>query len=89
MLLDAHREAGLDAIGQVDLDVRQNAHQSLRELGPMAFSVLRALASRLERDGRLVGPLPSTFLLPDDDELHGRSDETVERPPRAGLRAVA
>jgi glucosyl-3-phosphoglycerate synthase len=89
MLLDAHREAGLDAIGQVDLDVRQNAHQSLRELGPMAFSVLRALASRLERDGRLNGPLPTTFLLPVEDELRGRADETVERPPLAKLRAVA
>ena len=89
LLLDAHREAGLDAIAQVDLDVRQNAHQPLRELAPMAFSVLRALASRLERDGRLTGPLPSTFLSPGDDELRALSADSVERPPMATLRAAA
>jgi glucosyl-3-phosphoglycerate synthase len=89
LLLDAHREAGLDAIAQVDLDVRQNAHQPLRDLGPMAFSVLRALASRLERDGRLAGPLPSTFLAPGEDELCALGAEAVERPPMAKLRAAA
>ncbi len=89
LLLDAHREAGLDAIAQVDLDVRQNAHQSLRELAPMAFSVLRALASRLERDGRLSGPLPSTLLSPGQDELRVLAAESVERPPVVKLRAAA
>jgi glucosyl-3-phosphoglycerate synthase len=89
LLLDAHREAGLDAIAQVDLDVRQNAHQPLRELGPMAFSVLRALASRLRRDGRLEGPLPTTFMSPADDELSVLAADQVERPPLASLRAAA
>lgn len=89
LLLDAHREAGLDAIAQVDLDVRQNAHQPLRDLGPMAFSVLRALASRLEDEGRLVGPLPSGFLAPGAGELRGLGTEPVERPPLAKLRAAA
>ena len=41
LLLDAYRELGLDAIAQVDLEVRQNAHQPLRDLGPMAYSVLQ------------------------------------------------
>jgi glucosyl-3-phosphoglycerate synthase len=89
LLLDAHREAGLDALAQVDLDVRQNAHQPLRELAPMAFSVLRALASRLERDGRLEGPLPSTFLWPGEDELRVLAADSVQRPPLATLRAAA
>ena len=61
LLLDAYSPAGLDAIAQVDLEVRQNAHQSLRDLGPMAYAVLRAVAERLEREGRLRGPLPATF----------------------------
>ena len=56
------REVGLDGIAQVDLDVRQNAHQPLRDLGPMAYAVLQAVASRLEREGRLRGPLPASFL---------------------------
>jgi len=88
LLLDAHRDVGLDAIAQVDLDVRQNAHQPLRELGPMAFSVLRALASRLQRDGRLTGPLPSAFLFAGDDELSTLAEQ-VERPPLATMRAAA
>ena len=89
LLIDAYREAGLEAIAQVDLDVRQNAHQSLRDLGPMAFSVLRALASRLEREGRLQGPLPSSFLIPGEAELGPAPADAVERPPLASLRAAA
>ena len=89
LLLDAYRAVGLDGIAQVDLDVRQNAHQSLRDLGPMAFAVLRALASRLERDGRLNGPLPTTFVVPGADELPAVGGEPVERPPLVTLRAAA
>jgi glucosyl-3-phosphoglycerate synthase len=89
LLLDAHREVGLDAIAQVDLDLRQNAHQPLRDLGPMAFSVLRALATRLEREGRLAGPLPATFFGRGEDDPYARAADPVERPPLAKLRAAA
>lgn len=57
LLLDAYALAGLGALAQVDLDVRQNAHQPLRELGAMASAVLQAVAVRLERQGRLRGPI--------------------------------
>jgi glucosyl-3-phosphoglycerate synthase len=73
LLLDAYATAGLDALAQVDLDVRQNDHQSLRDLGPMAFAVLEAVATRLEREGRLRG--------------HHRT--VVERPSLMTLRAAA
>ncbi len=89
LLLDAYAAVGLGALAQVDLDVRQNDHQSLRDLGQMAFAVLAAVASRLEREGRLRGPLPSTFLAPGDGDLHGRAAVAVERPPLAALRAAA
>jgi len=79
LLLDAHREVGLDALAQVDLAVRQNAHQPLQDLEPMAFSVLHAIASRLERDGRLQGPLPG----------RDGAASVVERPPLASLRVAA
>jgi glucosyl-3-phosphoglycerate synthase len=46
MLIDAYELAGIDAIAQVDLDVRQNRHQPLSELGPMATAVLGAVAER-------------------------------------------
>ncbi|MBV8988926.1 MAG: glucosyl-3-phosphoglycerate synthase [Solirubrobacterales bacterium] len=89
LLLDAYRLAGLDQLAQVDLDVRQNAHQPLRELGPMAYAVLLAVATRLEREGRLRGPLPSTFLGPGAEEPPPLGPKPVERPPLADLRAVA
>ena len=89
LLLDAYRAVGLEGIAQVDLDVRQNAHQPLRDLSPMAFAVLRALASRLQREGRLAGPLPSTFLVPGEDELPAFGGEAIERPPLETLRAAA
>jgi hypothetical protein len=58
----------------VDLDERQNRHQPLSELGPMAAAVISAVAERLEREGRL-----------DFAPAHG----IVERPPMASLRAAA
>ncbi|HUE25292.1 MAG TPA: glucosyl-3-phosphoglycerate synthase [Solirubrobacteraceae bacterium] len=89
LLLDAYREVGLDAIAQVDLEVRQNAHQPLRDLGPMAYSVLHAVALRLEREGRLRGPLPAGFISPGDAGAKPPAVEPVERPPIARLRAAA
>jgi glucosyl-3-phosphoglycerate synthase len=46
MLIDAYELAGLDAIAEVDLDERQNRHQPLSELGPMATAVMRAVLDR-------------------------------------------
>jgi glucosyl-3-phosphoglycerate synthase len=74
LLLDAYRDAGLGALAQVDLDVRQNAHQRLRDLGPMADAVLQAVATRLQREGR-VHPQVALGVL--------------ERPPMRTLRAAA
>jgi glucosyl-3-phosphoglycerate synthase len=97
LLLDAYRAVGLDGIAQVDLDVRQNAHQPLRDLGPMAYEVLHAVATRLEREDRLHGPLPWNFTLPGSPGvagLDGEGPETLnlqapERPPLVSLRAAA
>ena len=74
MLLDVHRLAGAEAIAQVDLELRQNAHQPLSALSAMASSVLEGAASRLAQEGRLVG-LPEASL--------------DERPPLASLRMAA
>ncbi len=46
MLIDCWRLCGLDALAQVDLGVRQNRHQPLRELSAMAYAVLVAAQSR-------------------------------------------
>ena len=89
LLIDAYSVAGLDAIAQVDLEVRQNAHQPLRDLGPMAYAVLQAVAVRLEREGRLRGPLPATFSTIGTDVPPVAMVEPLERPPLRSLRAAA
>ncbi len=86
LLIDAYTAAGLESIAQVDLETRQNAHQPLRDLGPMAYAVLQAVAARLEREGRLRGPLPAAFTALDEDVAIA---EPVERPPLRSLRAAA
>jgi glucosyl-3-phosphoglycerate synthase len=52
-LIDAYRAVGLGGLAQVDLDVRQNRHQPLSALGPMAHAVTAAVAARLAAEGRL------------------------------------
>ena len=81
LLIDAYRERGLDAIAQVDLDTRQNDHQQLADLGPMAFAVLRAVSSRLERDGRLADVGPESFLAAHGTGLEELNIGHLERPP--------
>ncbi len=87
MLLHA-REAlgGTDGMAQVDLDVRRNAHQSLHELGPMAYSVLRVILERLRAEGRVADERWPPFQTADGRLIEV---ELVERPPLAGLPAPA
>jgi glucosyl-3-phosphoglycerate synthase len=57
LLIDAWRIVGLAGLAQVDLDVRQNRHRTLEELGPMADAVLGAVADGItiqDTQGRLV-----------------------------------
>ena len=89
LLLDAYGAVGIRGLAQVDLDLRQNAHQPLHDLGPMAFAVLHAVASRVERDGRLRGPLPETFLARGENGLEASTSSSFERPPLATLPSAA
>jgi glucosyl-3-phosphoglycerate synthase len=89
LLIDAYSTLGLDAIAQVDLDVRQNDHQSLRDLGPMAYAVLQAVAARLQREGRLNGPLATAFSAAGDGGSQTVASDPVERPPLRSLREAA
>jgi glucosyl-3-phosphoglycerate synthase len=87
LLIDVYKDVGLDAMAHVDLDVRQNRHQPLGKLGPMAYAVLAAAKARLEREERQVpvdgGPL---YQFEQGAMVH-RDVTTVERPPMAQLRA--
>lgn len=82
LLIDAWREAGLDALAQVDLESRQNRHQPLADLGPMAAAVLAAVTRRLERDGRLEPGQDDGFLAPvAGGGFAERGAALLERPP--------
>jgi glucosyl-3-phosphoglycerate synthase len=74
LLIDAWAAVGIGALAQVDLVVRQNQHQPLEDLAPMASDVLAAVTTRLERDGRLLPGAEPTPL--------------VERPPMASVTLV-
>ena len=84
MLIDAWRIAGLDALAQVDLGVRQNRHQPLRELSAMAYAVLVAASTRLLgeefADAHACGSL-SLPPLPGERQMETRRVPIEERPP--------
>jgi len=82
MLLDVLEQVGLDGMAQADLDTHLNSHQPLLDLGPMAYAVLKVLATRLEREGRLL-ELDAAPLL-----LDGRAFDAplAERPPMVSAR---
>ena len=52
-LIDTFELEGLDAIAQVALGTRQNAHKSLRDLTMMSYAILFAVEKRIGRRGRL------------------------------------
>ena len=88
-LIDAWKEVGLRGMAQVDLDVRQNRHQELRDLGPMAYAVLRGVVDRLEREGRLTVEQRDAYLTPGPGGLEERAVAICERPPIVSLAAGA
>jgi glucosyl-3-phosphoglycerate synthase len=85
LLIDAWRKVGLGAIGQVDLDVRQNRHQPLHDLSPMATAVARAILIRLRREGRLNGEIAKTLYAPTSNGEDIQSADIDERPPAATI----
>jgi glycosyltransferase involved in cell wall biosynthesis len=99
MLIDAWRIAGLDGLAQVDLGVRQNRHQSLRELSAMAYAVLVAAQTRFLGAEFADQYACGSIVLPPadgarDGDGHGeaamesRSVTVDERPPLAQFLAA-
>ena len=86
-LIDIAERAGLDGLGQVDLERRVHRNQELEGLSRMSFVILQAVMKRLEerRKARLFAELGSTMKLPRSG--HGRLSLEVieladqERPP--------
>jgi glucosyl-3-phosphoglycerate synthase len=85
LLIDALRHAGLDALAQVDLGTRRNAHQSLHALSAMAYAVLVAAERRIH--GAVTpGPLARPTA---GGQLTLAEVAVAERPPLRELRAAA
>jgi glucosyl-3-phosphoglycerate synthase len=95
MLIDAWRLAGLDGLAQVDLGVRQNRHQPLRELSAMAYAVLLAAQMRFLgtdfADAHACGSI-SLPAIEAREAMETRAVTVEERPPLhtlAGRRELA
>jgi len=101
LLIDTLAEAGLAAMAQVDLGVRQNRHQGLWDLAKMSSVVLHALSLRvpaLERQPPADAPglwalrQPEIYLhavaTEDGLRLDEHLTEVLERPPLARAAAV-
>ncbi|HEX3909624.1 MAG TPA: glucosyl-3-phosphoglycerate synthase [Solirubrobacteraceae bacterium] len=91
MLIDAWRLVGLDGLAQVDLGVRQNRHQSLRELSAMAYAVLVAAQSRFLGADFADAHACGSIALPDAEGgtlLQTRRVTIEERPPLIELDGI-
>jgi glucosyl-3-phosphoglycerate synthase len=85
LLIDALRRVGLDALAQVDLGTRRNAHQSLHALSAMAYAVLVAAERRIH-GAAAPGPLARPTA---DGALTLAQVAVDERPPLRELRGGA
>ncbi len=56
-LIDVYDGWGIEAFAQTDLDKRVHRHQSTRDLGKMAFGILRTFLKRLKTKG-IVADMP-------------------------------
>ncbi|MBJ7348191.1 MAG: hypothetical protein JHC87_06440 [Thermoleophilaceae bacterium] len=87
MLIDMYRQFGLDALAQSDLGERVNTHQSLADLGAMAFTVMRTIASR--SGFASIATAADQYLGYREGALDRRASEMVERPPQLALPGQA
>jgi len=79
LLIDLVANFGLDAIAQVDLDVREHRNRPLEELGPQAMAIL---VTGLRRAGVPVDKRLAQLIRYDDEQHAERvSVEIRERPP--------
>lgn len=90
-LIDIADRAGIEVLGQVDLERRVHRNQELEGLSKMSFVILQAVMKRLEerRKARLFAELGSTMKLPRSGrgrlslEIVELADQ--ERPPMARI----
>lgn len=87
MLLDICERWGLDVIAQVDLDKRIHRNQSTKNLGKMAFVILKTFYNRIEKLGmidlktRLFNEMIQYNTVENEYQQEMFSLSCVERPP--------
>jgi glucosyl-3-phosphoglycerate synthase len=87
LLVELLSTVGLEAMGQVDIEERVHANQTLGALSKMSFNILEALFMLLERDGRIelrvpYSPVMQTVARVDHGyHLVPHELEVVARPP--------
>ena len=86
LLIDTWRAVGIDALAQVDLEARQNHHQPLADLAPMAASVLAVVMRRLAAEGRIADAGSDAFRTAEGVTVDAGF---AERPPMADYAASA
>lgn len=95
MLVDLYEKRGIEAIAQVDLDIRVHRNQPLRSLSQMSFAILQAALHRLETSGRVrLRDEPETLYRQlrkegHDYALESRDIRILERPPAATMPEYA
>jgi glucosyl-3-phosphoglycerate synthase len=91
MLIDIVNHFGLDAVAQVDLDVRVHRNQRLENLGKMAFGILQSFFKRCHELDiiDLTNAMKETFLHVTADavgyDIIEKNIVEFERPPMAGI----
>lgn len=75
-LIDVYEKWGMEAIAQVDLDQRVHRNQETRDLGKMAFGILRAFLFRAEALG-VIGKLPELSTVLRQFQAHDEEFEQV------------
>lgn len=92
-ILDVYQEYGLEAFAQTDLDQRVHRNQNTRDLGKMAFGILRCFLKRLRAQG-IIQDLPEVSAILRQFQIQERRFEQVEfqireeeRPPMITIPA--
>ncbi len=83
LLIDMFNLFGLDALAQVDMDVRYHRNRSGTELGRMSFGILQTLLRKLQNDDilKLASPLCKTMVsMQNGGWLETEIDEKVLPP---------
>jgi glucosyl-3-phosphoglycerate synthase len=88
LLVDIANRCGMDAIAQIDLEVRVHRNQDIQALSRMSFGILQTALTRLREEGRMSSDAYSTTLYQFSNglreyDMQAHQLVSRERPPIA------